>query len=85
VTSAKYLGATITDKVNWGQHIDSITNKANRTLGFLCRYLKISSISIQDPSTSTRGVCQPCMGSSSSDRHQEAGECTTKGSKDRLK
>ena len=35
--------------------------------------------SIQDPSPSTRGVCQPRMGSSSSDRHQEAGECTTKG------
>jgi heme oxygenase len=34
VTSAKYLGVTITDKVNWSQHIDSITNKANRTLGF---------------------------------------------------
>jgi hypothetical protein len=29
VTSAKYLGVTITDKVNWSQHIDSITNKAN--------------------------------------------------------
>jgi hypothetical protein len=43
VTSAKYLGVTITDKVNWSQHIDSITNKANRTLGFLRRNLKISS------------------------------------------
>ena len=41
--------------------------------------------SIQDPSPSTRGVCQPRMGSSSSDRHQEAGVCTTKGSKVRLK
>jgi hypothetical protein len=40
------LGVTITDKVNWSQHIDSITNKANRTLGFLRRNLKISSISI---------------------------------------
>jgi hypothetical protein len=47
VTSARYLGVTITDKVNWSQHIDSITNKANRTLGFLRRNLKISSISIK--------------------------------------
>jgi hypothetical protein len=39
VTSAKYLGVTITDKVNWSQHINSITNKANRTLGFLRRNL----------------------------------------------
>jgi hypothetical protein len=35
VTSARYLGITITDKVNWSQHIDSITNKANRTLAGL--------------------------------------------------
>jgi hypothetical protein len=48
VTSAKYLGVTITDKVNWSQHIDSITNNANRTLGFLRRYLKISSLSIKE-------------------------------------
>jgi hypothetical protein len=48
VTSARYLGVTITDKVNWSQHINSITNKANRTLGFLCRNLKISSISIKE-------------------------------------
>jgi hypothetical protein len=37
------------------------------------------------PVTHTRGVCQPRMESSSSDRHQEAGECTTKDSKVRLK
>ena len=36
------------DKVNWSQHIDSITNKANRTLGFIRRNLKISSISIKE-------------------------------------
>jgi hypothetical protein len=51
VTSAKYLG--VTDKVNWSQHIDSITNKANRTLGFLCRNLKISSISIKEQAYKT--------------------------------
>jgi hypothetical protein len=53
VTSAKYQRVTITDKVNWSQHIDSITNKANRTLGFLCRNLKISSISIKEQAYKT--------------------------------
>ena len=41
--------------------------------------------SIQDPRASTGGVYQPRMGSSSSDKHQEAGVCTSKGSKVRLK
>ena len=53
VTSARYLGVTITDKVNWSQHIDSITKKANRTLGILRRNLKISSISIKEQAYKT--------------------------------
>ena len=54
MTSARYLGVTITDKVNWSQHIDSITNKAaNRTLSFLRRNLKISSISIKEQAYKT--------------------------------
>jgi hypothetical protein len=48
VTAAKYLGVTITSKLDWGQHIDSITNKANKTLGFLRRNLKVASISIKE-------------------------------------
>jgi hypothetical protein len=60
VTSAKYQGVTITDKVNWSQHIDSITNKANRTLGFLCRNLKISSISIKEQAYKT--LVRPLVG-----------------------
>ena len=56
VTSARYLGDTITDKVNWSivnWNIDSITNKANRTLSFLRRNLKISSISIKEQAYKT--------------------------------
>jgi hypothetical protein len=34
-TSAKYLGLTITNKLQWDQHINNITAKANKTLGFL--------------------------------------------------
>ena len=35
VQSAKYLGLTITDDLDWGQHISEITCKATKTLGFL--------------------------------------------------
>jgi hypothetical protein len=45
VTSAKYLGLTITNKLQWDQHI---TAKANKTLGFLRRNLKIPVIFICD-------------------------------------
>ena len=47
VTSAKYLGLTITNKLQWDQHINNITAKANKTLGFLRRNLKIPSIRIK--------------------------------------
>ena len=35
VTSAKYLGITITDNMNWGLHVSEISSKATKTLGFL--------------------------------------------------
>ena len=43
VSTAKYLGVKIQDNLNWGLHIDTITNKANKTLGFLRRNLKIGN------------------------------------------
>ena len=43
VNSAKYLGCTITNTLDWGQHITNITTKANMTLGFLRRNLNIAS------------------------------------------
>ena len=48
VTSAKYLGLTFTNKLQWDQHINYITSKANKTLGFLRRNLKIPSIRIKE-------------------------------------
>ena len=39
VQSAKYLGITIPDNMNWGQHISEISSKATKTLGFLRRNL----------------------------------------------
>ena len=35
VQSAKYLGKTISDNMDWGQHISEISSKATKTLGFL--------------------------------------------------
>ena len=35
VQSAKYLGITITENMDWGQHISEISSKATKTLGFL--------------------------------------------------
>ena len=37
--SAKYLGITITDDLDWGQHILEISSKATKTMGFLQRNL----------------------------------------------
>ena len=43
VTSAKYLGITISNNLTWNTHIDNITTKANHTLGFLRRNIKVNS------------------------------------------
>ena len=40
VDSAKYLGVNITQDLNWNHHINEITGKANRTLGFVKRNVK---------------------------------------------
>ena len=37
VQSEKYLGITISDNMDWGQHISEISSKATKTLGFLRR------------------------------------------------
>ena len=39
IQSAKYLGITISDDLDWGQHISEISSKATKTLGFLRRNL----------------------------------------------
>ena len=39
VQSAKYLSITITDTMDWGQHVSEISSKATKTLGFLRKNL----------------------------------------------
>ena len=46
--SAKYLGITISDNMDWGQHISEISSKATKTLGFLCRNLAFAPKSTKE-------------------------------------
>ena len=41
VSSAKYLGVTISDDPSWSTHIDNITRSTNQTLGFLKRNIRV--------------------------------------------
>ena len=40
-SAAKYLGVTIADDLLWSPHIDITTKKANQTLGFLKRNIRV--------------------------------------------
>lgn len=48
VSSAKYLGVTITSDLKWGAHINNICQRANRTIGFLKRNLNIANSEIKE-------------------------------------
>ena len=39
---SKYVGITVPDDLDWGQHINNVTSKATKTLGFLCRSLTLA-------------------------------------------
>ena len=45
--SAKKLGVTIASDLQWNQHVNNITDKANSILGLLCRNLRIPSQTIK--------------------------------------
>ena len=46
--STKYFGITLQSNLKWDKHINNITSKANQTLGFLRRNLKVNSQKIKD-------------------------------------
>ena len=48
VQSAKYLGITSADNMDWGQHISEISSKTTKTLGFLCRNLAFAPQSTKE-------------------------------------
>ena len=47
VTSAKYLGVTISQNISWSKHIDIITCKANPILASLQRNLSQCSFRVK--------------------------------------
>ena len=47
VSSAKYLVVDISSDLSWDTHINRISKKANNTLGFLRRNIKIHSESLK--------------------------------------
>ena len=51
--TATYLGVTIQQNLEWDKHIHTITNKANRTLGFLRRNLKIHNKKVKEQAYKT--------------------------------
>ena len=48
VQAAKYLGITITDIMDWGQHVSEISSKATKMLGFLHRNLAFAPRSAKE-------------------------------------
>ena len=48
VQPAKYLGITITDNMDWRQHVSEISSKATKTLGFLRRNLAFAPMSTKE-------------------------------------
>ena len=48
VSSAKYLGLTLSKDMTWKTHVSQVITKANRSLGFLIRNLQIRSPDIKE-------------------------------------
>ena len=59
VSMTRYQGVTIQDDLRWGSHISSTTNKANKTLGFLRRNLKIGNKKTKE--TAYKALVRPLL------------------------
>ena len=57
VPSAKYLGVTISEDLKWSEHINNITKKANQTLGFLKRSIRVHNKDLK--STAYKTLVRP--------------------------
>ena len=59
VSTTKYLGVNIQDNMQWESHIDSITKKASKTLGFIRRNLKIGNKKTKE--TAYKALVRPLL------------------------
>ena len=59
VITTKYLGVNIQYSKNWTAHINTITNKANKTLGFLRRNLKTGNKKTKE--TAYKALVRPSL------------------------
>ncbi|KAL8602911.1 hypothetical protein ACOMHN_062606 [Nucella lapillus] len=59
VSPTKYLGVNIQENMQWEFHIDSITKKASKTLGFIRRNLKIGNKKTKE--TAYKALVRPLL------------------------
>ena len=57
VSSAKYLGVTVSEDLSWSDHINNITKKANQTLGFIKRNIRVHNRDLK--STAYKTLVRP--------------------------
>lgn len=57
VPSSKYLGVTISEDLRWTDHINNISKKANQTLGFLKRNIRVHNRDLK--STAYKTLVRP--------------------------
>ena len=59
VNSTKYLGVTITPDLKWNEHINNVCHKANNTLAFLRRNLRINHPTLK--ATAYKALVRPLV------------------------
>ena len=59
VQKATYLGVTLQHDLSWDEHVNKIVTKANKSLGFLRRNLKVKSKKIKE--TAYLSIVRPCL------------------------
>ncbi len=85
VSHSKYLGVTLSEDLQWNQHVSSVTARVSQTLGFLCKNLKGCQASINKElayfslvRSKLEYIFQRYLGPSYSERQGTAGQSAAK-------